>query len=249
VKQLTYLVISILLSIGFAGQLLADVVTSVSVTDNVANSFPSQTVAAPLAASASVSSRTNIASGSSSLNVTASSINNFSFSDAASPSVISQSATSFDNFFLVTGGNGSGYLALTYANSVSGFSDAQASANASLVVMQNGATLYNARVCMNMIGQVSSFSCNNQINVGFAITYGQPFELSAMLSAVAGGGLGGSNIGGTGAFSYALFSSAGGPPALGTLTLTPEPTSSMLLALGGLLLMIAVLGRKRFADD
>lgn len=125
---------------------------------------------------------------------------------------------------------------------MSGFNDPQASANASFEVKLNGATLDSGRLCGNTPGMGGPFSCSSPTPIGFGFTYGTPFDLAFSVTGVAGGGLGGSNISGTGSFSYAI---------LPTSTGRPDPGSSLNLVVpkpgtAGLMLAVAMLSAYGF---
>jgi PEP-CTERM motif len=92
------------------------------------------------------------------------------------------------------------------------------------------------RICGN-IPATSTFVCTNPTDaIGVAFTYGTPFELSVALDAVAGGGLGGSNISGGGTLSYSL------PSQSDVLSTVPEPTTTILMTTG----MFALLIQRRY---
>jgi hypothetical protein len=139
---------------------------------------------------------------------------------------------------VILGNSGTGFLALDYLNSVSGFNDPQASANASINATLNGVTLDSGRLCGNAPAMGGPFSCSSPVPIGFSFTYGTPFELAVRVTGVAGGGLGGSEISGTGGFSYAILpTSTGRPDPNSTLNLVvPEPGTCGLF-LGAVLLL------------
>jgi hypothetical protein len=141
---------------------------------------------------------------------------------------------------VILGNSGTGFLALDYLNSVSGFNDPQASANASINATLNGATLDSGRLCGNAPAMGGPFSCSSPVPIGFGFTYGTPFELAVSVTGVAGGGLGGSNISGTGSFAYAILpTSTGLPDPNSTLNLVvPEPGAGGLFVGAALLFFV-----------
>jgi hypothetical protein len=217
--------------------LYGDVISSASISGG--SCTPSQTVSGVFSASASVSCTgpSSAASASTSFNIGSPSLASLSFSDSAAPFNVSTSTASFDFTLVILGNSGTGFLALDYLNNVSGSNDPQASANASIDVMLNGVTLDSGRLCGNTPGMGGPFSCSFPDPIGFGFTYGTPFELAVSVTGVAGGGLGGSNISGTGSFSYAILpTSTGRPDPNSTLNLVvPEPGS------GGFIFATAVL--------
>lgn len=181
-------------------------------------------------ASASVSCLSSSASASSSFDISSPSLSNLAFNSSAQAFNVSTGTASFSNILAVTGGSGMGFLALDFTRSIGGFNDPQASANATLNVVLNGTTVTNGRVCGNTPATGGPFNCSGPVPVGFGFTYNTPFTLSVSLTGVAGGGLGGSNISGSGQFSYAILNEPSGQVNRnGVLTLVPEPSYTMLL--------------------
>ncbi|HEY6989073.1 MAG TPA: hypothetical protein VH369_11845 [Bryobacteraceae bacterium] len=220
-----------------ASSLYGGVISSANISGGACS--PSQTVADAFAATASVSCTGPASSAAADISfaIGSPSLANLSFSDSAAPFNVSTSTASFDYMLVILGQTGTGFLALDYLSDVSGFNDPQASANASFEVKLNGATLDSGRLCGNTPGMGGPFSCSFPMPIGFGFTYGTPFELAISVTGVAGGGLGGSNISGTGSFSYAILPTSTGQPDPGsTLNLVvPEP------ATGGLIFAIAML--------
>jgi hypothetical protein len=140
----------------------------------------------------------------------------------------------FDNEFVVTGGSGAGFLTLNFVeNGAFGNNDPQASDSFNVLASMNGTQYSNVRICGNPPA-ASGFMCpGSPDSIGVAFTYGTPFELSVALDAVAGGGLGGSNINGGGTLSYSLPSSN----VLSTVP-TPEPATAILMTTGIFALLI-----------
>jgi hypothetical protein len=138
---------------------------------------------------------------------------------------------------VILGRTGTGFLALDYLSSIGGSNDPQASANASINATLNGATLDSGRLCGNMPAMGGPFSCSSPVPIGFGFTYGTPFDLAVSVTGVAGGGLGGAGISGTGSFSYSILpTSTGLPDPLSTLNLVvPEPGTAGLIFAAGLL--------------
>ena len=186
------------------------------------------------------------ASAGSSFDIGSPSLSNLAFSSNAQPFNVSTSTASFLNTFAVIGGSGTGFLALDFVSSISGVNDPQASANATLNVALNSAVLDNTRVCGNAPATGGPFNCSGTVPIGFAFSYDTPFTLNISLTGVAGGGMGGSNISGSGQFTYTILNAAGGPAnPNGTLTLVPEPSSALLLLPA--LLLFVTLARFRHA--
>ncbi len=202
----------------------------------------SQTTPGAFTASASVSCSgpSSAAGANTSFTIGSPSLASLSFSDSAAPSNVSTSTASFDFMLVILGNSGTGFLALDYLNSVSGFNDPQASANASINATLNGATLDSGRLCGNAPAIGGPFSCSSPVPIGFSFTYGTPFELVVSVTGVAGGGMGGSDISGTGSFAYAILpASTGLPDPNSTLNLVvPEPDSWGLFLGAALLLLV-----------
>jgi hypothetical protein len=188
----------------------------------------SQTNTGTSNALASVSCLSSSASANSSFDITSPSLSNLAFNSSAQPSNVSTSTASLSNSFIVTGGSGIGFLALDFSSTIGGSNDPQASANATLNVMLNGSLLDNTRVCGSTPAVGGPFNCSVTIPIGFAFSYDTPFSLDISLTGVAGGGLGGSNISGSGQFSYAILTDGQVNPN-GKLTLVPEPSFAPLL--------------------
>jgi hypothetical protein len=188
-------------------------------------------------ASASACTPTLGGSASTSINfgITSSTIATWTFSDIAAPQITSSTTSLFDQEFVVTGGTGTGFLTLNFVeNGISGTNDPQASANATETASLNGLQYSNVRVCGNPPAMSGVVCMNPTVPIGVDFTYGAPFELSVELAAVAGGGLGGSNISGGGTLDYSLPSDA-------VLTTVPEPATPILMLTG----IVALLLRKR----
>jgi hypothetical protein len=199
----------------------------------------SQSVPGAFTAAASVScgAPASSAAATTTFTIGAPSLASLTFSDSAAPFNVSTSTASFDFMLVILGRTGTGFLALDYLSSIGGSNDPQASANASINATLNGATLDSGRLCGNMPAMGGPFSCSSPVPIGFGFTYGTPFDLAVSVTGVAGGGLGGAGISGTGSFSYSILpTSTGLPDPLSTLNLVvPEPGTAGLIFAAGLL--------------
>lgn len=189
-------------------------------------------------ASACTSPQGGSASTSINFGIASSTLATWSFDDVAGPSTDANSSSLFDDEFVVTGGTGAGFLTLNFAETgVGGGNDPQASASFNVLASLNGTQYSDVRICGNLPA-TSTFVCSNPLDsIGVAFTYGTPFELSVALDAVAGGGLGGSDISGGGTLNYSLPS----PSNVLTTVPTPEP-ATLILTMSG---MFGLLIRKR----
>jgi hypothetical protein len=226
------------LSLAMVSQSHASLMSTATV--NIFNSCGSSVaVTGTSSASATACTAPQGGSASTSINfgITSSSIANWSFNDVAGPSATALSTSLFDNQFVVTGGSGAGFLTLTFAESGAfGNNDPQASDSFNVLASLNGTQYSNVRICGNPPA-VSGFVCmGSPDSIGVAFTYGTPFELSVALDAVAGGGLGGSNISGGGTLSYTLPSQSGVLSAVPATV--PEPVSAILMTTGMFVLLI-----------
>lgn len=185
--------------------------------------------------SAMATACTSQASTSINFGIASSTLATWSFDDVAVPSTTALSTSLFDDEFVVTGGTGAGFLTLTFAESGAfGTNDPQASDSFNVLASLNGTQYSDVRICGN-IPATSTFVCMNPTDaIGVAFTYGTPFELSVALDAVAGGGLGGSDISGGGTLSYSLPS---GSDVL-SLATVPEPATAILMTTGIFALLI-----------
>lgn len=215
---------TLLVTVSSLSPLYGGVISSANISGNC-NTSQTNSGAFTASACASCTAPSSAAAASTSFTIGSASLASLSFSDSAAPFNVSTSTASFDFMLVILGNSGTGFLSLDYLNNVSGSNDPQASANASINVMLNGATLDSGRLCGNTPGMGGFFSCSFPDPIGFGFTSGTPFELAVSVTGVAGGGLGGSNISGTGSFSYAILpSSTGLPDPNSTLNLvTPEP--------------------------
>ncbi len=186
------------------------------------------------------------ASANSSFDTAVPSLSTLAFSDSAGFGDVSTSTASFDYELVVLGGTGTGFLALDFDSSIGGNKDAQASASSSFVEMLNGINLNSGSLCAGPIATGGAFSCSSStVPIGFGFTYGTPFELSFALTGIAGGGLGGASISGSGDFNYAILTTGSSlPNPGGTLNMVPEPSSPALLLSAALMLLI-LSARKR----
>src|ERR1700751_4815729 len=194
------------LSLAMASPSYADLMSTASV--NPLNGCGSPVVVnGTSSASASACTPPQGGSASTSINfgITSSTIATWTFSDVAGASTTSNSTSLFDDEFVVTGGTGTGFLTLNFVeNGIGGGNDPQASANATEMASLNGVQYSNVRICGNPPAQSGIVCMNPIVPIGVGFTYGVPFELSVALDAVAGGGLGGSNISGGATLSYSL---------------------------------------------
>jgi hypothetical protein len=223
------------LSLAMVSPSYADLVSTATV--NIFNSCGSSTIAmGTSSASTTACTAPQGGSASTSINfgITASTLASWTFNDSAGPSATALSSSLFDNEFVVTGGSGAGFLTLTFTESGAfGNNDPQASDSFDVLASLNGTQYSDVRICGNPPA-TSGFVCMNPTDaIGVAFTYGTPFELSVALDAVAGGGLGGSNIGGGGTLSYSL------PSPSNVITATPEPPTAILIATGMFLLLVS----------
>jgi hypothetical protein len=165
--------------------------------------------------------------------ITSSTIANWTFNDVAGPSATAMTTSLFDNELVVTGGSGVGFLTLNFVETGAfGNNDPQASDSFNVLASLNGTQYSNVRICGNPPA-MSGFMCpGSPDSIGVAFTYGTPFELSVALDAVAGGGLGGSDISGGGTLDYSLQSGV-----LSTVPV-PEPVSAILMTTGMLGLLL-----------
>jgi hypothetical protein len=226
------------LSLAMVSPSNADLVSTATV--NIFNSCgPSTEVMGTSSAMATACTSPQGGSASTSINfgITSSTLATWTFDDVAGPSTTALSTSLFDNEFVVTGGTGAGFLTLNFAESgVGGGNDPQASASFNVLASLNGTQYSDVRICGNPPA-VSGIVCMNPMDpIGIAFTYGTPFELSVALDAVAGGGLGGSNISGGGTLSYSL------PSQSDVLTTDPEPATAILMTTG----MFVLLVRRRY---
>ena len=152
------------------------------------------------------------------------------FLDMATPSGGSNSSSSLDYTFVITGGTGAGFLALDAITNLGGFKDTGVIDFASYEAVLNGSSIA-AGGCARPIDFFGVFGCSNTVPIGFGFTYNTPFEFRFDLSGVAGtGGLAGSYIQGTVTFSYAILS-GGVPNPNGELSVIPEPSALGICAL------------------
>ena len=208
----------------------------------------SQTIADPTSASAGVACDHIGVYADVTFNAALPSLANLSFSDNVPPPSVGNSRDSLDSMLVVTGGTGTGFLALDYLNSVNGFKDAQASASASYQAYLNGSPTFGGIACQGPIAVTGPFSCSNSIPIGFTFTYGTPFEFRFDLSAVAGGGLGGATISGTGSFAYTILTN-GQPNPNGKLSAVPEPSTFGICALPLAIALYRCIRRRSPAND
>lgn len=121
-----------------------------------------------------------------------------------------------------------GFLTLNFVeNGIGGGNDPQASANATVMASLNGVPYSDVRVCGNPPAQSGIVCTNPTVPIGVNFTFGVPFELSVALDAVAGGGLGGSNISGGATLDYSLPSESDV-----LVTTVPEPATAILMIIG-----------------
>jgi hypothetical protein len=222
------------LSLAMVSPSYADLVSTASVNPFGSCGSPMVTVGTSSAsASACTSPQGGTASTSISFGITSTTLSTWTFNDVAGEDTTSNSSSLFDDKFVVTGGTGAGFLTLNFAESgVGGGNDPQASASFNVLASLNGTQYSDVRICGNPPA-TSGIVCTNPTDaIGVAFTYGTPFELSVALDAVAGGGLGGSNIHGGGTLSYSL------PSQSDVLSTVPEPATAILMTTGMFMLFI-----------
>jgi hypothetical protein len=227
------------LSMAMVSSSYADLMSTATV--NIFNSCGSSTAVtgtSSASTTACVAPQGGSASTSINFGITSSTLASWTFDDAAGPSATALSSSLFDDEFVVTGGTGGGFLTLTFAESGAfGNNDPQASDSFNVLESLNGTQISDVRICGNPPA-MSGFVCMNPTDsIMVAFTYGTPFDLSVALDAVAGGGLGGSNIGGGGTLSYSLPSQGG----VLSIVPAPEPATAILMTTG----MFALFIRRR----
>jgi hypothetical protein len=223
------------LSLAMVSPSYADLVSTATV--NVFNGCGSSSeVMGTSSASTSACTASLGGSASTSINfgIMPSTLATWTFDNVAAPGTTAMTTSLFDQEFVVTGGSGAGFLTLTFGESGAfGNNDPQASDSFNVLASLNGTQYSDVRICGNMPA-TSTFVCMNPTDsIGVAFTYGTPFELSVALDAVAGGGLGGSDISGGGTLSYSLPSQS----VLSTVP-TPEPATAILMTTGVFALLI-----------
>ncbi len=228
------------LSLAMVSPSYADLVSTATV--NIFNGCGSSTeVMGTSSASTSACTASQGGSASTSINfgIMPSTLATWTFDNVAAPETTAMTTSLFDDEFVVTGGSGAGFLTLTFAESGAfGNNDPQASDSFNVLASLNGTQYSDVRICGN-IPATSTFVCMNPTDaIGVAFTYGVPFELSVELDAVAGGGLGGSDISGGGTLDYSLPSESD----VLSLATVPEPATAILMTTG----IFALLIRRRY---